>query len=782
MALRNIFNANSSALADLNQLSLIANTTKDEFDEETNNNILNKYGSYNKFYDQIRQEKSEYQKRIEAVNAYNLAEGTNLSTEKIPQGQSEMELYNQSQGWQGQLQEAFNQSGQGFKVLPAHSTNTEDYIIKDGKYTLKDTTDDTEKEINDKEKKLDDLSLMEMITGIVKFPFKTVKGMALGIGDTLTDKDKLRELMNDPLFQIGTRMVQESGTPSMTSPFGRLAKSITDTGTYLDALDAAQAKLDAKSDKSKEYKPDTTEKSVAEALADQDVAVFMDQHPMIKELIKLYDENGLNPQLKITEQYVTDTAGETSKRIIDVDVMDKDKKIARKVVDYEVKEGDIDLIKAGYNQGDRGKITTLVDTLAASEAEAIAAYDWNSFVLDKPTKDTKVEVNVDLNKNIDTYLGLQELMQNSGEYITTKTWLTDREEKNITNRSVNNTIAFQVNRVLDTKGPVDFGKSKKLLLAPALLAESLLPENMANNVATSLGFENLRAIDTLQAINDLGNSLTVQTVKELYPVSNKDIDFVEAQYANIGQTNESFVNISAYHTSLGNYNQLLLDEVENFKNESLFAFPKGTIKDAEALGMLGIERDLISDAGNAVIYTDRDGVPHEFFNARDYAEFAVADKLLKEFNESEDLQATLENIPILANEERNSNIAAGSELSHSPMTILFAKSLNTPRYKKLQDKLKTQIAEGGLWLKKIVTDEKYEWPADINDLMNDEKHSVQALAYANLAAEFRTIQKMEDGGDKNRLFGIFRTKMGWPDLQITDDFFEIYPYLIGLKK
>ena len=100
--------------------------------------------------------------------------------------------------------------------------------------------------------------------------------------------------------------------------------------------------------------------------------------------------------------------------------MDKDKKIARKVVDYEVKEGDIDLIKAGYNQGDRGKITTLVDTLAASEAEAIAAYDWNSFVLDKPTKDTKVEVNVDLNKNIDTYLGLQELMQNSGEYITTK--------------------------------------------------------------------------------------------------------------------------------------------------------------------------------------------------------------------------------------------------------------------------------------------------------------------------------------------------------------------------
>ena len=101
MALRNIFNANSSALADLNQLSLIANTTKDEVDEETNNNILNKYGSYNKFYDQIRQEKSEDQKRIDAVNAYNMAEGTNLSTEKIPQGQSEMELYNQSQGWGG---------------------------------------------------------------------------------------------------------------------------------------------------------------------------------------------------------------------------------------------------------------------------------------------------------------------------------------------------------------------------------------------------------------------------------------------------------------------------------------------------------------------------------------------------------------------------------------------------------------------------------------------------------------------------------------------------------
>ena len=161
MALRNIFNANSSALADLNQLSLIANTTKDEVDEETNNNILNKYGSYNKFYDQIRQEKSEDQKRIDAGNAYNMAEGTNLSTEKIPQGQSEMELYNQSQGWQGQLQEALNTSGQGFEVLPAHSTNTEDYIIKDGKYTLKDTTDDTKEEIQNKEKKLDDLSLLE---------------------------------------------------------------------------------------------------------------------------------------------------------------------------------------------------------------------------------------------------------------------------------------------------------------------------------------------------------------------------------------------------------------------------------------------------------------------------------------------------------------------------------------------------------------------------------------------------------------------------------------------
>ena len=86
-----------------------------------------------------------------------------------------------------------------------------------------------------------------------------------------------------------------------------------------------------------------------EALADQDVAVFMDQHPMIKELIKLYEDNNLNPQLTITEQYVTDAAGETSKRIIDVDVMDKDKKIKRAVVDYEVKEGDLELIKKGYN-------------------------------------------------------------------------------------------------------------------------------------------------------------------------------------------------------------------------------------------------------------------------------------------------------------------------------------------------------------------------------------------------------------------------------------------------
>ena len=46
-----------------------------------------------------------------------------------------------------------------------------------------------------------------------------------------------------------------------------------------------------------------------------------------------------------------------------------------------------------------------------------------------------------------------------------------------------------------------------------------------------------------------------------------------------------------------------------------------------------------------VIYTDRDGNEHKFFNARDYAEFAVADKLLAEFNESDDLQERLENIP-----------------------------------------------------------------------------------------------------------------------------------------
>ena len=213
MAIQNFFNPNGSATDDITQLkSLVDASSTGDVDDVVQQQILNKYGSYDALYDAY-QEEQNYQDLVKRTKA---AGGGD-------QGSDMMVQYNENQpDALSQMQSLVDQSGTG------------------GTVTYASTNNQNQNENQNKEE--DDRNLREKITDsiidIVGFPGR----VAGNLRDTVSSPSKFTEFLLDPRTQAGLRMIQEGGTPSFSSPFARISKALIDTSTSLQAQAAAAAK------------------------------------------------------------------------------------------------------------------------------------------------------------------------------------------------------------------------------------------------------------------------------------------------------------------------------------------------------------------------------------------------------------------------------------------------------------------------------------------------------------------------------------------------------------
>ena len=259
MPLSNYFNQNGNAIDDIMQIKAISENNNGEIDDVVSEQIISKYGSLDALYDRYESEKqsqetnnrsslpgnnvntnsnmanqlsninnagtSEDAKRIAAVTAYNEDNPgqpplSNAASSYDMSQDSDVLYANDQQNALGQMQNLVNTSGTGGEVLQA-------------------STEEKEKKINK-----ENITFGKVVSKIAGIPFQAVSGMFNKVGsayETLTDEDKFSEWLTSPQTQAGLRMIQAGGTPSFASPFAKMSKALIDTSTYLSAAEAAKS-------------------------------------------------------------------------------------------------------------------------------------------------------------------------------------------------------------------------------------------------------------------------------------------------------------------------------------------------------------------------------------------------------------------------------------------------------------------------------------------------------------------------------------------------------------
>jgi len=225
MALANFFNPNGTATDDITQLKMLSDDNNGELETVVNEQLISKYGSLDKLYDQYQSEQSAgagagvgtlpesdvaYNEKIAGLIAES---GANSNNDMMA------DFYNNQPDAIGQMQSLVNQSGTGGEVIQA--------------------SDEVEDPPNPEEK----LTFGKVVSEIAGIPFKAVEGMynkAGSIYETVTDPDKFSSWLQSPQTQAGLRMIQQGGTPSFASPFAKMSKALIDTSTYLSAAEQAK--------------------------------------------------------------------------------------------------------------------------------------------------------------------------------------------------------------------------------------------------------------------------------------------------------------------------------------------------------------------------------------------------------------------------------------------------------------------------------------------------------------------------------------------------------------
>jgi len=229
MAIANFFNPNGTATDDITQLKMLSDDNNGELETVVNEQLISKYGSLDKLYDQYQAEQSAgagagIGALPESDVAYNEKIARLIAESGGGTGNDMMaDYYNNQTDAVGQMQSLVDQSGSGGEVIAASAE-----VDNDG------TKKDPEEE----------LTFGKVVSQIAGIPFDAVAGMYNKVGstyETLTNEDKFASWLQSPQTQAGLRMIQAGGTPSFASPFAKMSKALIDTSTYLSAANEAKA-------------------------------------------------------------------------------------------------------------------------------------------------------------------------------------------------------------------------------------------------------------------------------------------------------------------------------------------------------------------------------------------------------------------------------------------------------------------------------------------------------------------------------------------------------------
>ena len=230
MAIANFFNPNGTATDDITQLKTLSDDNNGELETVVNEQLISKYGSLDKLYDQYQSEQSAgagagMGALPESDVAYNEKIARLIAESGGGTGNDMMVDFDNNQPDAiGQMQALVNQSGTGGEVIEASAEV------------------DTKNE--DPPNPEEQLTFGKVVSQIAGIPFQAVEGMYNKVGsayETLTDEDKFAAFLQSPQTQAGLRMIQEGGTPSFASPFAKMSKALIDTSTYLSAANQAKA-------------------------------------------------------------------------------------------------------------------------------------------------------------------------------------------------------------------------------------------------------------------------------------------------------------------------------------------------------------------------------------------------------------------------------------------------------------------------------------------------------------------------------------------------------------
>ena len=231
MAIANFFNPNGTATDDITQLKMLSDDNNGELETVVNEQLISKYGSLDKLYDQYQSEQSAgagagMGALPESDVAYNEKIARLIAESGGGTGNDMMvDYFDEQPNAVGQMQALVDKSGSGGEVIAASAevdTKNEDPPPDPG----------------------EQLTFGKVVSKIAGIPFQAVEGMYNKVGsayETLTNEDKFASWLQSPQTQAGLRMIQEGGTPSFASPFARMSKALIDTSTYLSAADQAKS-------------------------------------------------------------------------------------------------------------------------------------------------------------------------------------------------------------------------------------------------------------------------------------------------------------------------------------------------------------------------------------------------------------------------------------------------------------------------------------------------------------------------------------------------------------
>ena len=595
MAIRNFFNPNGSATDDITQLkSLVDASSTGDVDDVVQQQIINKYGSYDALYNAYEEEQN-YQDLVSRT----IAEGGGTGNDMMA------DFYANQTDALGQMQSMVDQSGTGGTVTYA-STNNQD-----------------QEEETEEEKTLG-RKITDSIIDIVGFPGR----VAGNLRDTVSSPSKFTNFLLDPRTQAGLRMIQEGGTPSFSSPFARISKALIDTSTSLQAQAAAAAKSGKVNARSQIYIPgqnpivDTYLKSLPYELTEDGKGVktsyydylttqaalnnysditleFDDQNNLVgvSNILKQHDMTKYKDE--IFENYIIGTntnvdnlLGETNSKLVKENtktggtnkiIVETGPKGLYKVEAMEL-EGltytnqeffaitgqnealDKALKESGYefDEGTRIKVEGLVGNLNGKQVYG----DLNAAEAPASTAGKKAD---------DVQLDELPMQQVATDEITAFL------EKSKTSEEQSNILSAAVSGLGSLDQPLEsLGIMETYFQSLANVSDSILGPNSPLNQKIQEVLQGGQDVyRKREEVQTLLNSLLLPKLKDLYPVSDKDIVFLGKSQPSL--SSKSFFKTASFNQGVFAYDALVKQGVDAWntaaraagKQSGFFYYPEG---------------------------------------------------------------------------------------------------------------------------------------------------------------------------------------------------------------